>query len=100
VTRYESGRRYEWAYRQHLRSQGYTVVRTAGSKGPVDLIYWHTRKASIVTLVFAAQLKRTASCAEARRVLAHLRTQYPGWCEVVHKNPLIEFCGHWTEDRL
>ena len=36
--RYEAGRRFEWKVRDRLRAAGFTVLRTAGSKGPVDLI--------------------------------------------------------------
>jgi Holliday junction resolvase len=39
VTNYARGRRYEWEVRDHLLSEGYSpVLRTAGSKGAVDLI--------------------------------------------------------------
>jgi Holliday junction resolvase-like predicted endonuclease len=40
VTRYASGRRAEWRARDWLRRRGYTVIRSAGSKGLVDLVAW------------------------------------------------------------
>ena len=38
MTRYTTGRRLEYRARDALRAQGYTVVRSAGSKGPIDLV--------------------------------------------------------------
>lgn len=39
MSQYARGRRYEWQVRDHLVSEGYAaVLRTAGSKGAVDLI--------------------------------------------------------------
>jgi len=38
MTKYGSGTRIEYLLRDWLVSQGYAVVRSAGSKGPVDLI--------------------------------------------------------------
>lgn len=35
---YLRGRRFEWRVRDQLRKMGWTVLRTAGSKGPVDLV--------------------------------------------------------------
>lgn len=40
MTRYASGRRAEWRARDWLRRRGYTVIRSAGSKGLVDLVGW------------------------------------------------------------
>lgn len=37
-TNYEKGRRIEWQARDHLVMQGFVVVRSAGSKGPIDLV--------------------------------------------------------------
>jgi len=38
VTNYARGRRFEWRVRDVLRGEGWLVLRTAGSRGPVDLI--------------------------------------------------------------
>lgn len=100
MTRYESGRRYEWAYRALLRRDGWTVARTAGSKSPIDLFYWMPGDG----MLFATQAKRRATCKEADRILAVLRQQYPGWCEVLHRRVRgreveEEYCSHFTEDR-
>lgn len=40
MAHYHSGRRFEWLVRDHLAENGYSVMRTAGSKGDakVDLI--------------------------------------------------------------
>ena len=39
---YRSGRDLEWVYRKRLEANGFTVMRSAGSKGPFDLIAWDT----------------------------------------------------------
>ncbi len=38
MTHYAVGRRLEYRARDELIAQGYTVVRSAGSKGPIDLV--------------------------------------------------------------
>lgn len=38
MSNYAAGRRVEWAVRDDLARNGYTVFRAAGSKGPADLI--------------------------------------------------------------
>ncbi len=38
MTHYSAGRRLEYRARDELIAQGYTVVRSAGSKGPIDLV--------------------------------------------------------------
>jgi Holliday junction resolvase len=38
MTRYAVGRRFEWRVRRYYEKLGYFVVRSAGSKGPVDLV--------------------------------------------------------------
>ena len=37
-SRYEKGRRDEWRARKDMVKMGYVVIRSAGSKGPFDLI--------------------------------------------------------------
>jgi hypothetical protein len=38
VSRYAAGRRLEWKTRKALKNRGYLVIRSAGSKGPADLV--------------------------------------------------------------
>lgn len=38
MTKYASGRRIEYLARDILKSRGYMVIRSAGSKGPFDLV--------------------------------------------------------------
>lgn len=38
MTSYLRGRRFEWRVRDYLTMLGYFVVRSAGSRGPVDLV--------------------------------------------------------------
>lgn len=38
MSRYDQGRRIEWAIMDDLRASGYVVVRAAGSKGPADIV--------------------------------------------------------------
>lgn len=37
---YVKGRAFEYAVRKHYESKGYTVIRSAGSKGKIDLLAW------------------------------------------------------------
>jgi Holliday junction resolvase len=38
LTQYSRGRKFEWEVRDLLRSNGYVVIRSAGSKGSADLV--------------------------------------------------------------
>lgn len=38
MTKYDAGRRFEWQIRDALIEDGYDVIRSAGSKGKVDLV--------------------------------------------------------------
>jgi len=38
---YQRGAQREWELARRLRQQGYTVVRSAGSHGPADLVAWN-----------------------------------------------------------
>lgn len=38
ATRYEQGRAFEYRVRNALRGAGYTCIRSAGSKGSIDII--------------------------------------------------------------
>jgi Holliday junction resolvase len=37
-TNYQAGRRFEWAVRKMFQEQGFTVIRAAGSKSPIDVV--------------------------------------------------------------
>ena len=67
-------------------------MRTAGSKGPFDLIeLW-------LKTVRLYQLKRTLSCPAARRLVIRLRSQYEiadvVYVHVIHRSKGEEFCVH------
>ncbi len=61
MTRYESGRRYEWVVRDDLAANGYVVSRAAGSQGnsKVDLFAFKPGQ-----LLFV-QVKRTGALGPA-----------------------------------
>lgn len=62
MTRYASGRRAEWKARDWFRRRGYTVIRSAGSKGLVDLVAWREPRAiGAEQDVIFAQVKYTRS---------------------------------------
>jgi len=41
--RYAAGAKLEYKMRDYLLSKGYTCVRSAGSKGAVDIVGWNTK---------------------------------------------------------
>jgi hypothetical protein len=51
---YIAGRRLEYLARADLRKQGYTVVRSAGSKTPIDLVALNDRETIVI------QVKKSA----------------------------------------
>ncbi len=62
---YRKGRSLEWRAKKELQEEGYVVIRSAGSKGPVDLVAFNRScfrliqvlKGSLLTSKFRA-LKR------------------------------------------
>lgn len=62
MSNYEQGRRFEWAVRDHLRGNGYEVIRAAGSKTKVDLVALKPGQALFI------QCKRTSLPGPAERV--------------------------------
>lgn len=56
MTAYSGGRTFEWKCRDHLRDEGYEVIRSAGSKTKLDLIAMKPGQ-----LLFV-QAKRTGVC--------------------------------------
>ena len=85
---YIQGRAFENRYRRRLEAAGWTVMRSAGSKGPFDLVYWRLLQ------VHGVQLKRRMTCVAAKR----LSTSLPpiGLCagHVVHEGKDGAFCEH------
>ena len=86
---YIQGRAFENRYRRHLEAAGWAVMRSAGSRGPFDLVYWKE-----LFGVHGVQLKRRGTCAAMLR----LRASLPGFgpCEghVVHEGKDGAFCEH------
>jgi len=71
VTAYERGRRAEYRVRYVLQSQGYLVVRSAGSKTPVDLVAINPSTREILLIqVKSGRSKLTPEEREALRGLA------------------------------
>lgn len=72
MTNYARGRRFEWKRRDHYKEQGYTVVRSAGSKSKFDLVCLpHTHKGRVL----AVQCKIVQTEAEAERMLKTLSAE-------------------------
>jgi len=87
---YVQGRAFENRYRRRLEESGWTVMRSAGSKGPFDLVYWQKQHG-----VHGVQLKRRMTCASADRLVLTL----PGigdciFGHVVHEKEDGSFCEH------
>lgn len=76
MNRYRSGADFEREVRTHLTSEGYDVIRSAGSKTKVDLLAFKTGQVLVI------QCKRDgrigpAERAEVRRVAALIPTALP-----------------------
>jgi Holliday junction resolvase len=61
VTQYDRGRRFEHAVRADLTTNGYDVVRSAGSKTKVDLVAFKTGQVLLI------QCKIDGRCSPAER---------------------------------
>lgn len=48
TTRYQKGARLERLARASLQRQGYRVMRSAGSKGAIDLVAWNTQEVRFI----------------------------------------------------
>jgi Holliday junction resolvase len=48
MTNYESGANFERLMRRWLEAGGYVVVRSAGSKSPIDLVAWRENSFAII----------------------------------------------------
>lgn len=71
---YEKGRRAEWRVRSVLEEDGYVVVRSAASKGPIDLVAIHPEKREI--LLIQVKSGRSRLSREERERLASLAGTY------------------------
>ena len=72
MTNYATGRRFEWKRRDHWESLGYVVVRSAGSKSPIDLVAF-----SPTGGVLAIQCKVVQTEADASRLVVEFRNNPP-----------------------
>ena len=71
-TNYQIGRRFEYERAAYYRGQGATVLRTAGSHGPYDLV--------VITAggyVYMIQCKVVSSEAEAKRLIEQFKKDPP-----------------------
>lgn len=77
---YLAGRRFEYRVRNYFRKQRYTVLRTAGSKGPVDLIAIPEEGKDPILFVQCKNRRPTMAETAALRTFAEraVREQPPG----------------------
>lgn len=102
MTQYAQGRLYEYAVRDQWVKKGYIVLRSAGSKGPFDLVaLWPGPDAN--RRPCAIQCKRVSSLAEAKRIKKAFLAAPPlgpnnvvlQWIYVIVKHTKEEVIG-WT----
>lgn len=55
MTPYRQGVRLEYLARDTLMKEGYTVIRSAGSKGPVDLVAFNNQHTLLIQVKAAGQ---------------------------------------------
>ena len=80
---YRSGARLERLARAQLERNGFTVVRSAGSKGPVDLVAWDG------VCVRLIQVKSEGGATKATLARLKALQRPPGtWVELWERNPL------------
>ena len=48
MSNYDKGARLERIAKKRLEARGYTVVRSAGSKGAVDLVAWNAKHTLLI----------------------------------------------------
>lgn len=48
MTRVNSGVMFEYKVRDYFEARGYTVIRSAGSKGPIDLIAFNSSECQLI----------------------------------------------------
>ena len=71
---YRRGRRLEYLARAALVAEGYTVIRAAGSKGPVDLVAMNANQVRLVQIKSPGHVQegdreklRAVKCPHAQR---------------------------------
>ena len=71
---YRRGRRLEYLARTALVADGYTVIRSAGSKGPVDLVAINANQVRLIQIKSPGHVQdsdrtklRAVKCPHARR---------------------------------
>lgn len=72
TTNYERGRNFEYQRMRHYKSLGYTVVRSAGSHSPIDLVAIHPEDSVILI-----QCKRVKTQSQADRMLKDFNKHPP-----------------------
>ena len=73
------GRSYEWECRHALEAKGFSVLRSAASKGPFDLVVWND-----VKLGFFQVKAGRLSCWQAEQLAHSLPKPYAADVGVVH----------------
>ena len=91
MSRYAKGRRLEWLARDALIAQGYTVIRSAGSKGPVDLVAIGPAEIRLIQVKAVGGVRR-ADLRKLRQVACPPGTR----CEIWQRAPR----GQWKVQRL
>lgn len=90
MSRYSSGREFEWKVRDDLADNGYDVIRSAGSKTKVDLAAFKPGQAVFV------QCKRDGKISPAERVeLLRVASHIDAVPVVAWKVPRIAAIRYW-----
>jgi len=87
VTNYDAGARFERETRAALEDDGYEVIRSAGSKGKVDLIAW---KALGPVLLIQCKRNGKISPAERAEIFRQSRLR-PDFIALVASRPRVTF---------
>lgn len=94
ATHYSRGRAYEYKAKQELESEGYTVIRSAGSHGPYDLIAFKGSEP-----VRCVQIKRTTSSAGVRALMNKWKP-VQGYTDTHYVEELwVWYDGQWNKSR-
>lgn len=85
------GHRYERAYADTLRSQGYRVQRSAASKGLFDLVAYR-----FSDVIFVQCKAGPMTCRTARAFAGTLVGEVPFYAaaRVTHRTATVEYCTH------
>lgn len=90
ATHYSRGRAYEYKAKQELEREGYTVIRSAGSHGPYDLIAFKGPQP-----VRCIQIKRTSSPGGVKALLSKWKPNTQGYSDTHY----VEELWVWYKDR-